>query len=112
VAPRKQTKRRKKQGRKCTARIYQIESAFTKISSHKSKRVWSLGGGDTVDGLGHKDGIHTEVESVELIKAKKVKAVDSQSALMLNYNLSIYLKNQKINYFRIMVKNPNFGIEG
>ena len=38
--------------------------------------------GDTVEGLGHRDGIHTEVERLSrLINAKYVKAIDSQSAL-------------------------------
>jgi len=39
-------------------------------------------GRNTVEGRGHRDGVHTEVERVSrLIEARKVKAIDSQSAL-------------------------------
>lgn len=80
---RKQCKRRKKQGRKVhRSRIPD------RISIHERSRLidqrtefghWE---GDTVEGRGHKDGIHTEVERVSrLIGGKYVKAIDSRSAL-------------------------------
>lgn len=80
---RKQTKRRPKQGRK----VHRLDVP-DRVSIHLrseliNKRVefghWE---GDSVEGKAHKDGVHTEVERVSrLIKAKKVKAIDSQSAL-------------------------------
>ncbi len=80
---RKQTKRRKKSGRK----VHRSHIP-DRVSIHQRPEVinqriefghWE---GDTVEGIGHKDGVHTEVERASrLIGAKKVKAIDSQSAL-------------------------------
>lgn len=80
---RKQTKRRKRSGRK----VHRSHIP-DRVSIHQRPEVinqriefghWE---GDTVEGRGHKNGVHTEVERVSrLIGAKKVKAIDSQSAL-------------------------------
>jgi len=72
---RKQTKRRKKHGRK----VHRSHQRPEEVNQRAEFGHWE---GDTVEGRGHKDGIHTEVERVSrLITAKKVTAIDSQSAL-------------------------------
>lgn len=80
---RKQKKRKKYQGRK-------VHRAHIpdRISIHKRPHVidtrkefghWE---GDTVEGKGHKDGIHTEVERMSrLIAGRKVTAITSEVAL-------------------------------
>jgi len=80
---RKQTKRRKQSGRK----VHRSHIP-DRVSIHLRPEVINLRAefghweGDTVEGIGHRDGVHTEVERVSrLIGAKKVKAIDSQSAL-------------------------------
>lgn len=80
---RKQTKRRKRSGRKVHRspipdRV-SIHARPEKVNQRIEFGHWE---GDTVEGRGHKDGIHTEVERLSrLIGGKKVKAIDSQSAL-------------------------------
>lgn len=80
---RKQTKRRKKQGRKVhRSHIPDRVSIHTRSEEVNQRAEFGHWEGDTVEGLGHQNGIHTEVERVSrLIGAKKVKAIDSQSAL-------------------------------
>jgi IS30 family transposase len=80
---RKQTKRRKKSGRK----VHRLHIP-NRVSIHlrpkviNRRREFGHWEGDTVEGIAHKDGVHTEVERVSrLIGAKIVKAIDSQSAL-------------------------------
>lgn len=80
---RKQTKRRKRSGRKVhrshTPDRVSIHLRPELINQRTEFGHWE---GDTVEGRVHKDGVHTEVERVSrLIGAKKVKAIDSQSAL-------------------------------
>ena len=81
--PRKQTKRRKKSGRKVhRSHIPDRVSIHLRPEVIDQRVQFGHWEGDTVEGLGHKDGVHTEVERVSrLIGAKKVKAIDSQSAL-------------------------------
>ena len=80
---RKQTKRRHKSGRKVHRshipdRV-SIHQRSEKINQREEFGHWE---GDTVEGIGHKNGIHTEVERVSrLIMAKRVSAIDSQAAL-------------------------------
>lgn len=81
--PWKRTKRRKKHGR-----IVHRGHISDRVSIHQrpeivNKRVvfghWE---GDTVEGSGHKDGIHTEVERISrLLKAAKVSAITSAQAI-------------------------------
>ncbi len=80
---RKQTKRRKKQGRKVhRSNIPDRVSIHQRPESVNQRKQFGHWEGDTVEGRGHKNGIHTEVERLSrLIGAKKVKAIDSQSAL-------------------------------
>lgn len=87
---RKQTKRRKKQGRKVhRSHIPDRISIHQRPEIVNQRKEFGHWEGDTVEGLGHKDGVHTEVERVSrLIGAKKIKAIDSQSAL--NAQLKIF----------------------
>lgn len=80
---RKQTKRRKKQGRKVhRSHILDRVSIHQRAEVINQRTEFGHFEGDTVEGLNHKDGIHTEVERLSRkIFAKKVKAIDSQSAL-------------------------------
>ena len=80
---RKQTKRRKKQGRKVhRSHIPDRISIHQRPEEINQRTEFGHWEGDTVEGRGHKDGIHTEVERVSrLITAKKVTAIDSRSAL-------------------------------
>jgi transposase, IS30 family len=80
---RKQTKRRKKKGRKVhRSNIPDRVSIHQRPEVINQREEFGHWEGDTVEGRGHKDGVHTEVERVSrLIKGKKVKAIDSQSAL-------------------------------
>lgn len=80
---RKQTKRRKKSGRKVhRSHIPDRVSIHLRSELINQRAEFGHWEGDTVEGKAHRDGIHTEVERVSrLIGAKKVKAIDSQSAL-------------------------------
>jgi len=80
---RKQTKRRKKQGRKVyRSNIPDRVSIHDRPAAINQRTEFGHWEGDTVEGKGHKDGIHTEVERVSrLIQAKFVKAIDSRFAL-------------------------------
>ena len=80
---RKQTKRRKKSGRKVhRSHIPDRVSIHLRPEVINNRIEFGHWEGDTVEGIGHKNGVHTEVERVSrLIGAKKVKAIDSQSAL-------------------------------
>lgn len=80
---RKQTKRKKKSGRKVhRSHIPDRVSIHLRPEVINQRIEFGHWEGDTVEGIGHKNGVHTEVERVSrLIGAKKVKAIDSQSAL-------------------------------
>lgn len=79
---RKQIKRRKKSGRKVhRSRIPDRVSIHLRPEAINQRTEFGHWEGDTVEGRGHRDGVHTEVERVSrLIEARKVKAIDSQSA--------------------------------
>ena len=78
-----QTKRRQKSGRKVhRSHIPDRVSIHQRPEAINNRSEFGHWEGDTVEGLGHRDGIHTEVERISrLIGAKYVKAIDSQSAL-------------------------------
>ena len=78
-----QTKRRRKSGRKVhRSRIPDRVSIHLRPEVINQRTEFGHWEGDTVEGRGHRDGVHTEVERVSrLIGAKYVKAIDSQSAL-------------------------------
>ena len=80
---RKQVRRRKKGGRKSQRlRIPDRVSIHDRPKVIDRRKQFGHWEGDTVEGRGHRDGVHTEVERVSrLIEARKVKAIDSQSAL-------------------------------
>ena len=80
---RKQTKRRHKAGRKVhRSHIPDRVSIHLRSEVINQRKEFGHWEGDTVEGIGHRDGVHTEVERVSrLISAKYVKAIDSQSAL-------------------------------
>jgi transposase, IS30 family len=80
---RKQVRRRKRGGRKPQrVRIPDRVSIHDRPKIIDRRKQFGHWEGDTVEGKNHKDGVHTEVERVSrLIKARKVKAIDSQSAL-------------------------------
>jgi transposase, IS30 family len=86
---RKQTKRRKKLGRKVhRSNIPDRVSIHLRSELINQRLEFGHWEGDTVEGRGHKDGVHTEVERLSrLIKAKIVKAIDSQSALDAQRNI-------------------------
>lgn len=92
---RKQTKRRKKGGRIVhRSRIPERVSIHQRSEIINQRMEFGHWEGDTVEGLRHRDGIHTEVERVSrFINAKKVKAIDSRSAL--DAQLSIFSKLPK-----------------
>lgn len=80
---RKQTKRRKKSGRRVHRTAIPDRVSIRQRSEIINQRSqfghWE---GDTIEGLGHKDGIHTEVERISrLIMARKVKAITSREAI-------------------------------
>ena len=81
--PWKRTKRRQKRGRRVhRSRIpdrVSIHERPIEVSSRAEFGHWE---GDTVEGQGHKDGIHTEVERVSrLLLAVKVKQISSEEAI-------------------------------
>ena len=86
---RKQTKRRKKSGRRVhRSHIPDRVSIHLRPEVVNQRTEFGHWEGDTVEGIGHRDGIHTEVERVSrLIGGKKVKAIDSQSALDAQFNI-------------------------
>lgn len=86
---RKQTKRRKRSGRKVhRSHIPDRVSIHLRPEKINQRSEFGHWEGDTVEGRGHKEGVHTEVERVSrLIEAQKVKAIDSQSALDAQMNI-------------------------
>ena len=81
--PHKQKHRRKKYGRKSQrARIpdrVSIHERSEEINSRLEIGHWE---GDTIEGKGHIDGIHTEVERVSrYFMAKKVKSITSEETI-------------------------------
>lgn len=82
---RKQKKRKKQTGRKVHRLHIPDRVSIRERSETVNKRLefghWE---GDTVEGKGHKDGIHTEVERISRkIAGMKVKEITSQEALRI-----------------------------
>lgn len=81
--PRKRKKRRKKNGRKVQkCRIVgrvSIHKRAKKIDERKEFGHWE---GDTVEGKGHKNGVHTEVERMSrLYRVRKVSRINGDETL-------------------------------
>ena len=82
--PRKQKKRKKQSGRKVhKSRIPDRVSIHQRPDVVNKRLVFGHWEGDTVEGRGHKDGIHTEAERVSRIFAAiKVDAITSELAVI------------------------------
>ena len=81
--PRKKKHRHKKHGRKSQkVRIPQRVSIHQRPESITSRSEIGHWEGDTIEGRGHKDGIHTEVERVSrFLLARKVETITSEEAI-------------------------------
>ena len=81
--PRKRKKRRKKNGRKVhRSKIPHRVSIHKRPEEINDKSEFGHWEGDTVEGKGHGESLHTELERVSrLLSAKKVKAITSAEAL-------------------------------
>jgi IS30 family transposase len=87
--PWKRKKRRKKQGRAVHRGTIpdrvSIHKRPEKINTRKEFGHWE---GDTVEGKGHREGIHTEVERVSrILAAQKVTAISSEKTIMVQKNI-------------------------
>jgi IS30 family transposase len=83
--PRKQKHRHKKHGRKAQkSRIPQRVSIHQRSEAIDNRMEIGHWEGDTVEGRGHKDGIHTEVERVSrFLLARKVLAITSEETIVV-----------------------------
>lgn len=81
--PRKQKHRRKKYGRKSQrSRIAQRVSIHERVEAINNRSEFGHWEGDTIEGKGHKGGIHTEVERVSrYLLAAKVPAITSEATI-------------------------------
>lgn len=81
--PRKQTKRKKHYGRKVhKSHIPQRVSIHMRPEAVNRRSVFGHWEGDTVEGKGHKDGIHTEAERLSRkLAARIVAAITSEAAI-------------------------------
>ncbi|HSW48141.1 MAG TPA: IS30 family transposase [Candidatus Saccharimonadales bacterium] len=114
--PRKQKHRRKKYGRKSQRiRIPQRVSIHERPDEINNRLVLGHWEGDTVEGKGHKDGIHTEVERVSrFLLAKKVSSITSEATINVQKDmftrlpeklrLSTTLDNGKENHLHYELK--------
>ncbi len=82
--PRKQTKRKKQHGRKVhKSHIPQRVSIHQRPEAVNIRSVFGHWEGDTVEGRGHKDGIHTEAERLSRkFAARIVAAITSEAAIV------------------------------
>lgn len=82
--PRKQTKRKKQHGRKVhKSHIPQRVSIHMRPQAVNTRSVFGHWEGDTVEGKGHKDGIHTEAERLSRkLAARIVNAITSEAAII------------------------------
>ena len=115
--PRKQGKRRKKGGRgirrlKIRQRV-SIHARSKEINERKEFGHWE---GDTVEGLGHRNGIHTEVERVSrFLEARKVSAITSAEGIAAQVSIfssqplvarkSTTLDNGRENHLHMILHN-------
>lgn len=81
---RKQKKRKKYQGRKVhRAHIPDRISIHDRPKTIEKRRQFGHWEGDTVEGKGHKDGVHTEVERMSrLIAGRKIVAITSEATIV------------------------------
>jgi len=81
--PRKQKHRHKKHGRKTQkSRISQRVSIHERPLEIDQRKQFGHWEGDTVEGRGHTDGIHTEVERVSrFLLARRVRTITSEEAI-------------------------------
>jgi len=86
---RKQKKRKKQSGRKVhRGHIPDRVSISQRSEAVNNREVFGHWEGDTVEGKGHRDGIHTEVERMSRkILSAKVKAITSQETILVQKNL-------------------------
>lgn len=86
---RKQVKRKKKSGRKVfRAQIPDRVSIHLRGEEIDNRIEFGHWEGDTVEGVGHKDGIHTEVERVSrFIMASKIQAIKSEETIKVQTNM-------------------------
>lgn len=82
--PRKQTKRKKQHGRKVhKSHIPQRVSIHMRPEAVNTRSVFGHWEGDTLEGKGHKDGIHTEAERLSRkLAARIVNAITSEAAIL------------------------------
>lgn len=114
---RKQTKRRKRSGRKVfRAQIPDRVSIHLRSEEINNRLEFGHWEGDTVEGKGHKDGIHTEVERVSrFIMASKIQAIKSEETIKAQTNMfkplpnkarkTTTLDNGKENHLHTKLKN-------
>lgn len=81
---RKQKKRKKYQGRKVhRSAIPDRVSIRERSTAVNQRKIFGHWEGDTVEGKGHRDGIHTEIERISRkIMSLKVKAVTSEETII------------------------------
>jgi len=81
--PRGHKRRRKKRGRKVhSERIKNRVSIDKRGKLANQRKVFGHWEGDTVEGKGHKDGLHTEVErKTRFLMVKKVKSISSKESI-------------------------------
>jgi IS30 family transposase len=94
--PRKQKHRRKQHGRKAQrSRIPQRISIHERPEAVNNRSEIGHWEGDTVEGRGHKDGIHTEVERVSrFLLARRVAAITSEETITVQKEMFSHLPEQ------------------
>lgn len=114
--PRHQKKRRKKGGRKVhKGKIPDRISIHLRPKTINRRKQFGHFEGDTIEGIGHRDGFHTEVERLSRITfAIKVKTISSEEAveaqreifgfLPVNARLSTTLDNGRENHYHKKLK--------
>lgn len=119
--PWKRQKRKKKQGRQVhrshIPHRVSIHERPEKVNQRSEFGHWE---GDTVEGKGHQDGIHTEVERLSrLLAARKVPAITSEEALKAQKEIfqplpkvarqSTTLDNGRENHLHYQLREINMG---
>lgn len=117
--PRKQKKRKKQKGRKVhKSHIPERVSIHQRPEEVNQRRVFGHWEGDTIEGKGKKDGIHTEAERVSrMFAAVKVGAITSELAVIAQKKIfavlpekarrSTTLDNGKENHLHMELKDIN-----
>lgn len=114
---RKQKKRKKQTGRKVhRGNIPDRVSISQRSEAVNNREVFGHWEGDTIEGKGHKNGLHTEVERMSRkILSAKVKAITSEATIVVQKSLfgilpdyareSTTLDNGKENHLHFELKN-------